>query len=573
MQITIHSFWILKKVPAIHKDSAYYTHDYSNFDKDSLLDDFSKISWDDHDNIRPLDINEKFHNFHRKVTSCVTTHVPIIKVSRKKLALKAKPWISNRIEHMMAKRDRYLRKFNRTFNKDIKYLYKKFRNKVVSELRKSKTEYHTKYFDTHKSNMKQLWAGIRSIVELKYKVGSCISYFIHENVKVEDSKGTASIFNNVYVSTANKINEKISGTRKSPLDFLTQRSPNSFFVSPVTPIEIQNVINSFKSGKAVGPFSIPISLLKLLCEYISIPLCEIINESFISGIFPDPLKLAKVIPLYKRQSPDDPSNYRPISLLSIFSKIIEKLMYNRLYNFFEDQNVLYSLQFGFRAKHSTLHALISMTECIKKTIDDGMFGIGVFIDIQKAFDTVNHSILLKKLEHYGIRGVTLDWFSSYLSERKQYVSINGHSSEKLAISCGVPQGSVLGPLLFLIYINDLPNVSKYLSFFLFADDTNIYFKHRDLAQLQKIMNQELKKVRKWLDAHRLSLNIDKTNFVVFHSPQIKLVEPVIIRFGKKKIKRESCVKFLGIVLDANLSWKYHIAELSKKLSRSIGAFL
>ena len=252
---------------------------------------------------------------------------------------------------------------------------------------------------------------------------------------------------------------------------------------------MQNVINSFKSGKAVGPFSIPISLLKLLCEYISIPLCEIINESFISGIFPDPLKLAKVIPLYKKQSPDDPSNYRPISFLSVFSKIIEKLMYNRLYNFFEDQNVLYSLQFRFRAKHSTLHAPISMTECIKKTIDDRMFGIGVSIDLQKAFDTVNHSILLKKLEHYGIRGVALDWFSSYLSERKQYVSINGHSSEELAISCGVPQGSVLGPLLFLIYINDLPNVSKYLSFFLFADDTNVYFKHRDLVQLQKIMNR------------------------------------------------------------------------------------
>ena len=135
-----------------------------------------------------------------------------------------------------------------------------------------------------------------------------------------------------------------------------------------------------------------------------------------------------------------------------------------------------------------------MTECIKKTIDDGMFGIGVFIDLQKAFDTVNHSILLKKLEHYGIRGVALDWFSSYLSERKRYVSINGHSSEKLDISCGVPQGSVLGPLLFLIYINDLPYLSKYLSFFLFADHTNIYFKHHDLIQLQKIMNRELKKV-------------------------------------------------------------------------------
>ena len=126
----------------------------------------------------------------------------------------------------------------------------------------------------------------------------------------------------------------------------------------------------------------------------------------------------------------------------------------------------------------------------------------------------------------------------------------------------MPQGSVLGPLLFLFYVNDLPNVSKYLSFFLFADDTNIYFKHHDLIQLQKIMHRELKKARRWLDANRLSLNTDKTNFVVFHSPQIKLVEPVIIRLGKKEIKPESCVNFIGIMLDANLSWKYHIAELS-----------
>ena len=205
---------ILNQVADIHKDSAYYTYDYSDFDNDSLLDDFSKISWDNYDNARPLDINEKFHNFHRKVTSYVTTHVPIIKVSRKKLTLKAKPWISNRIEHMMVKPDRYLRKFNHTFNKDMEYLYKKFRNKVVSELRKSKTKYYNKYFDTHKSNMKQLWAGIRSIVDWKYKVGSCVSYLIHENVKVEDSKGMASIFNNVFVNTANKINETIFKNQK-----------------------------------------------------------------------------------------------------------------------------------------------------------------------------------------------------------------------------------------------------------------------------------------------------------------------------------------------------------------------
>ena len=167
-----------------------------------------------------------------------------------------------------------------------------------------------------------------------------------------------------------------------------------------------------------------------------------------------------------------------------------------------------------------------------------MFGCGVFIDLQKAFDTVNHSILLKKLEHYGIRGTVLDWFSSYLSNRKQFVSVNGATSDHATITCGVPQGSVLGPLLFLLYINDLPNASKVLSFYLFADDTNIYFRSQDLCSLQKIMNMELKKVRKWLDANQLALNIDKTNFVIFHSPQKQIDHQVVIKFMRKKFLKK-----------------------------------
>ena len=197
-------------------------------------------------------------------------------------------------------------------------------------------------------------------------------------------------------------------------------------------------------------------------------------------------------------------------------------MYKRHYSFLDSCNILHSLQFGFREKHSTLHALIGMTETIKESIDNGTFGCCIFVDLQKAFDTVNHTILLKKLEHYGVRGNVLNWFSSYLCNRKQYVSVNGATSDQLTITCGVPQGSVLGPLLFLIYINDLPSVSRFLSFCLFADDTNIYFNSRDLLTLQKVMNRELKKVKKWLDANQLALNIEKTNFVIFHSPKEKL---------------------------------------------------
>ena len=284
------------------------------------------------------------------------------------------------------------------------------------------------------------------------------------------------------------------------------------------------------------------------------------------------MKLAKVITLFKKGCPHTASNYRPISLLSIFSKIIEKVMYKRLYKFLEKHVILYDLQFGFRASHSIDHALVSLTEAIKNSLDNRKFGCGIFIDLQKVFDTVNHDILLTKIEHYGIRGIALDWFKSYLMDRKQYVSVNGSNSSYLNVTCGVPQGSVLGPLLFLIYINDLPQSSAKLVFYLFADDTNIYFEAENLKLLQQTVNKELKKVKIWLDVNKLSLNIDKTNFIIFKSPQHFSSDIINIKIGNLPVKKTGYVKFLGVLLDENLSWKYHLIELSKKLARTCGMF-
>ena len=230
------------------------------------------------------------------------------------------------------------------------------------------------------------------------------------------------------------------------------------------------------------------------------------------------------------------------------------------------------MQFGFRPSHSINHALVSLTEAIKNSLDNRKFGCGTFIDLQKAFDTVNHDILLMKLEHYGIRGTTLDWLKSYLSDRKQYISVNGSNSSCLNVTCGVPQGSVLGPLLFLIYINDLPRSSSKLTFYLFADDTNIYYESNNLDMLQRTVKKELKKVKMWLDVNKLSLNIDKANFIIFKSPQHSITEAVSIKIGNLPIRKTSYVKFLGVLLDENLSWKYHLTELSKKLARTCGMF-
>ena len=220
---------------------------------------------------------------------------------------------------------------------------------------------------------------------------------------------------------------------------------------------------------------------------------------------------------------------------------------------------------------------------IKVSIDSGKFGCGIFIDLRKAFDTVNHKILLNKLEHYGIRGNMLKWFQSYRSDRKQYVSVNGQSSELLDNTCGVPQGSVLGLLLFLIYINDLPNISKVLNFYLFADDTNIFYESDSLQELEKTINKELNKLNLWLNVNHLSVNIDKTNYIIFHPYNTDKTNYIIfhpynkptkkritIKINKKAINEKEFIKYLGVLIDSTLSWKYHITNISKNISRSIG---
>ena len=285
--------------------------------------------------------------------------------------------------------------------------------------------------------------------------------------------------------------------------------------------EIEKIINIFSEKKAAGSHSILRNILKEYKKILSIPLALIINISFKRGIFPELCKIAHVIPVYKKGDQLDCSNYRPKSLLSNISKVFEKAMYSRLYDFLNKYNCLYKKQFGFQNSHSTNHALITeiteITEIIREALDRDEYSCGLLLDFQKAFDTVNHKILIGKLNHYGVRGLSLDWFKSYLTNRHQKTLIKDIFSDSLTVSYGEPQRSILGPHLFLTDIDDLSNDIAHSIVHHFADDTNITFSHKSLKKVNEFLNHDLSLLVQWLGANRISLNTNKTEIILFRT--------------------------------------------------------
>ena len=328
---------------------------------------------------------------------------------------------------------------------------------------------------------------------------------IYDECKVADT------FNRYFADVGPNLAKNISKSNKCYKSYV-QSTPSSLNSTELTYDEFETAFLSQKINKSPGYDGISSNIIQKCYSVINEPLFHIFKKSINTGIFPDALKLANITPILKSGDESTLSNYRPISVLPAFSKILERIMYNRIYKYISKNNILYNKQFGFQNNTSIEHALLQMIDDMSNAFKRGELTLGIFIDLSKAFDTVNHKILLEKLKLYGINGTHHDWLSSYLNHRKQFISFNNKSTLQANITCGVPQGSILGPLLFLIYVNDLPNSSKILNFTMFADDTNLYFSHKNIKTLFTSVNRELTNIQEWFNANKLSLNIKKCHY-------------------------------------------------------------
>ena len=345
-----------------------------------------------------------------------------------------------------------------------------------------------------------------------------------------------------------------------------------FKFDAITPDFVFDQICSFSNNKSTGVSNISTKLLKLAAPIICHPLAYICSLSMFTSTFPSEWKKAKVTPIYEDGDKSDVSNCRPISVLPILSKILERAVHDQLYNYLTCNNIINQCQSGFRRNHSTNTALLDVTDHILKNANDGKVTASIFLDLKKAFDTVSHEMLIKKLNSYGITESALQWFKSYLSDRTQAVNVNSTLSDFKSINIGVPQGSILGPLLFIIFVNSLPeSVNTSCKCVMCADDTKLLLSSSDPNILQKDLDLNLNKIASWFQTNNLTLNIKKTKLMLFGTKQsfCKFKDTSLIYEGVM-IERVEKFKYLGVLFDPQLSWDDHVNYLSSNISKRIG---
>ncbi len=520
-------------------------------------------------------LENKIHKFTSTFNSITDNCFSILKRSKKKT--RKQPWLTKAVHNSINTKNNLYKKFKCNPNTTTETTYKTFKNKLEHIKRIAKRNYFALELMKYKAKPQKMWQTIKTIINKNIVKASAPEAIMHNSELTTDKVKIANSFNNYFASVGPSLNEDLPPSTRNVLEFMKPSLDCSIFLNPVDEIEVQKIIKLLNNNSEFS-HDIRVKFLKMGSTEVAKVLAHIINTILSTGIFPDSLKLAYVTPIFKNGERTFTSNYRPISVLPILSKVVEKCIFNRLINFIEKYYILSDNQFGFRQSYSTGLALLDYHDNITKLLDDKKFVLSIFIDLKKAFDTINHKILIKKLEHYGIRGLCLNLIENYLQDRKQIVKLSYLKdptiySDIQPITCGVPQGSVLGPLLFLIYINDMPNISMNCNFTLFADDTTVTASNKNLKDLQLVINSELKTLYKWLITNRLTLNMEKTKYILFTPKNKKINQYVTIKMNNRIIDNVEHIKFLGIIIDNKLSWQPYVRYLTTKLAKSISILI
>ena len=513
------------------------------------------------------DINESYSYFQKKIDHALNLHFPLKTVEIK--YNNRVPYITRGIRQSIKQKHKLYDTYLKNPTDLNKANYKIHRNKLTSLLRIAERTFHEEQLEINVNDSTKCWKIIKEAVGQNSVINDDNCTFHINGNDVNDKQIISDEFNDYFVKIGPNLASNIDNT-SNPIEYVNDIL-NSISIPTITESEVTDILLSLNNSSA-GYDEIPAHILKQNTILYIKPLTHLINSSINKGIFPDELKIAKVIPIFKSGNKELIENYRPISILSVFTKVFEKVMYKHLINFVDKNNILYKYQFGFRRQHSTNHAVITLVEKITNALDKGKIVVGCFLDLKKAFDTVNHRILISKLRKYGIRGHILQWFESYLKNRKQFVQIKNFKSQIKSPTCGVPQGSILGPLLFILYINDLANVSDVLFPILFADDTSVYIEADKESDLIKTLNEELAKLNIWLNANKLTINIAKSHYMVFHRGRRKsnICSPIL---NNVSLERVQCTKFLGIIIDDGLKWTNHISYIKNKIAKGFGIIL